>query len=186
MREQIIDKFVGFLLVFLILFAIFLQISTTRNTDKLKNDELVKSEQYAQKIVRLITLRTGGALEQTLKLNPEERVKLNEILEAFLTKQFRYIFILAKDKDEYYRFVLDGEKENPEAFGNIFFPKSDLFNEVYETGKMQIIEQKDEVEGVWVSLVYPYKENGKTTALLVLDLSKEYAKYLSEFNLPRE
>ena len=184
MKEQIIDKFVGFLLVFLILFAIFLQISTTRNTDKLKNDELVKSEQYAQKIVRLITLRTGGALEQTLKLNLDERVKLNEILEAFLTKQFRYIFVLAKDKDDHYRFVLDGEKENPEALGNIFFPKSDLFNEVYETGKLQIIEQKDEVEGVWVSLVYPYKENGKTTALLVLDLSKEYAKYLNEFNSP--
>jgi len=47
MKEQPIDKFIGLLLVLLIIFAVFLQISTTQNTNKLKNDELIKSEQYA-------------------------------------------------------------------------------------------------------------------------------------------
>ena len=184
MKEQSIDKFIGLLLVLLIVFAVFLQISTTRNTNKLKNDELIKSEQYAQKIARLIHLRTAGKLEQSLNKNPEARLELNEILEAFVTKQFRYIFLLAKDHEGHYRFVLDGDKEHPEEFGSIFFPKSAQFDEVYKKGDIAIIRQNDEVEGVWVSLVYPFKEEGKTEALLVLDLSKEYAAYLSDFNSP--
>jgi len=171
MKEQSIDKFIGLLLVFLILFAIFLQISTTQNTNKLKNDEIVKSEQYAQKIARLIHLRTEGKLEQSLKENPEARLELNQILEAFVTKQFRYIFLLAKDAEEHYRFVLDGDKEHPEEYGSIFFPKSTEFDDVYKKGDIAIIKQDDVVEGVWVSLVYPFKEEGKTKALLVLDLS---------------
>jgi len=184
MREQPIDKIIGFLLVSLILFAVFLQISTTQNTNKLKNDEIVKSEQYAQKIVRLIQLQTEGKLLETLQKNADLRIQLNEILEAFSTKQFQYIFLLAKDGEGHYRFILDGEKENPEEYGSIFFPKSERFDEVYHQGKMRIIKQEDDVEGVWVSLVYPFKEEGTTKALLVLDLSQEYAKYLNDFNSP--
>ncbi len=184
MRESIVDKFIGFLLISLIVFAIFLQVSTTENTKKLKNDEILKTEQYAQKIVRLIELRVNSNLEKTLKGNELVQKELNEILEAFLTKQYSYIFMLSKDDEGHYRFILDGDKENPEVYGSIFFPKSALFDKVYSEGKMSIIEQHDDVEGVWVSLVYPYREEGKTEALLVLDLSREYASYLNNFNSP--
>lgn len=110
MRELTIDKFIGFLLVSLILFAVFLQISTTQNTSKLKNDEIIKSEQYAQKIVRLLTLRTEGSLNESLENNHVLQEELNEILEAFLTKQFSYIFMLKKDDMGHYHFILDGDK----------------------------------------------------------------------------
>jgi len=184
MRESIVDKFIGFLLISLIVFAIFLQITTTENTKKLKNEEILKTEQYAQKIVRLIELRVSSNLEKTVKGNDFVQKELNEILEAFLTKQYSYIFMLSKDAKGHYRFVLDGDKENPEEYGSVFFPKSKLFDKVYSEGKMSIIEQHDDVEGVWVSLVYPYMEEGKTEALLVLDLSREYATYLNNFNSP--
>ena len=42
-------------MVLLIAFAVFLQISTVQSTDKLKNDEVQKTEQYAAKIAHKIS-----------------------------------------------------------------------------------------------------------------------------------
>jgi diguanylate cyclase (GGDEF)-like protein len=49
---------------------------------------------------------------------------------------------------------------------------------------MQIIEQHEGVEQVWLSLVYPIVNENKTEALLVLDLSESYGEHLNDFNSP--
>jgi diguanylate cyclase (GGDEF)-like protein len=186
MKRQYFDKFIFFLMVLLIIFAIFLQIATVKSTDKLKTEEIKKAEQYASKIAKLIQLRTGKKIDEALKDNPQFRQHLNEALQAFLTQQYQYIFVLQKDEKGKYRFLLDGSKEDPEEYKTIFFPKSKLFDRVYMTQKMQIIEQHEHegVEQVWLSLVYPIVNEDKTEALLVLDLSESYAEHLNNFNSP--
>ena len=184
MRRQYFDKFIFFLMVLLIIFGIFLQITTVQSTEKLKQEEIDKAEQYASKIAQLLQKRTANNIEFELENNPQLREHLNESLQAFLTKQYQYIFVLQKDRKGNYRFLLDGSEEEPEEYKTIFFPKSKLFDNVYLTQKMQIIEQHEGVEQVWLSLVYPIVGDNKTEALLVLDLSESYAEYLNEFNSP--
>ena len=184
MRRQYFDKFIFFLMVLLIIFAVFLQITTVQSTEKLKKEEIDKAEQYAAKIARLIQRRTENNIETVLTNDPELRDSLNESLQAFLTKQYQYIFVLKKDVKGNYRFLLDGSEEEAEEYKTIFFPKSKLYDRVYETQKMQIIEQHEGVEQVWLSLVYPIVSEHKTEALLVLDLSESYAQHLNEFNSP--
>ena len=171
-------------MILLIIFAAFLQIATVKSTENLKNEEIEKAEQYASKIAKLIQLRTDNKIELILTHDAQLREQLNESLQAFLTKQYQYIFVLMKDEKGKYRFLLDGSEEEPEEFKTIFFPKSSLFDTVYKTQKMQIIEQHEGVEQVWLSLVYPIVADNKTKALLVLDLSESYAEYLNEFNSP--
>ena len=168
----------------LIVFVVFLQISTTQSTEKLKNDEIERAGQYASKIAKLIQLRGQNNLEITLTENPELRKHLNESLHAFLTKQYQYIFVLQKDQKGKYRFLLDASEDEAEEYQSIFFPKSELFDEVYSSQTMQIIEQHEGVEEVWLSLVYPIVRENKTEALLVLDLSESYGEHLSDFNSP--
>ena len=50
----------------------------------------------------------------------------------------------------------------PEEYKTIFFPKSALFDKVYVSQKVQIIEQHGGVEEVWLSLVYPIVRKYKT------------------------
>ena len=171
-------------MVLLISFALFLQISTIQSTDKLKNDEVQRAEQYAAKIAKLIQLRVDNNIEVTLTENPELRKHLNESLHAFLTKQYQYIFVLQKNEKGNYRFLLDASEDEPEEYKTIFFPKSALFDKVYASQKMQIIEQHEGVEEVWISLVYPIIIENKTEALLVLDLSESYGEHLNDFNSP--
>lgn len=184
MRNAYFDKFIIFLMALLIVFVLFLQVSTTQSTEKLKNDEIQRAEQYASKIAKLIQLRGKDDLEVTLTEHPEVREHLNESLQAFLTKQYQYIFVLHKDKKGNYRFLLDASEDKPEEFQSIFFPKSELFDKVYFYKKMKIIEQHEGVEEVWLSLVYPIVRENKTEALLVLDLSESYGEHLNNFNSP--
>ncbi|HFQ62323.1 MAG TPA: bifunctional diguanylate cyclase/phosphodiesterase [Epsilonproteobacteria bacterium] len=183
MREQYFNKFIILLIVLLIGFAVFLQISTEHSTEKLKNEEVFKAEQYVSNIAKLIQLRTHDKLEATLNTNPQLRTQLNEALHAFLTQQYQYIFVLKKDSKGQYRFLLDGARD-AEEYHSLFMPQSTLFDEVYESGKMQIVQQEDEVKNLWLSLVYPIVINHKTEALLVLDFAKTYGEKLSHFNSP--
>ena len=184
MKEQYFNKFIIFLMVLLIAFAVFLQMTTEHSTEKLKDEEILKAEQYVSKIAKFIALRTEGNLEEALNQNPELRVQLNGALHAFLTQQYQYIFLLKKDDKGTYRFLLDGS-ENPDDYHSVFIPQSTLFDKVYNTGKMRIIQQEDkEVKNLWISLLYPMVINHKTEALLVLDFAKEYGEKLSHFNSP--
>ncbi|GIT99466.1 EAL domain-containing protein [Sulfurovum sp. TSL1] len=184
MRKQYFDKFIFFLMALLIIFAVFLQITTVQSTEKLKKEEIDKAEQYASKIAKLILRQTDSNIEPILTNNPKFRDYLNESLQAFLTKQYQYIFVLKKDVKGNYRFLLDGSEEEPEEYKTIFFPKSELYDKVYTTQNMQIIEQHEGVEQIWLSLVYPIVSENETQALLVLDLSKSYGEHLNKFNSP--
>jgi len=182
-----LDKIIIFLIVLLMIFAGYLQLATIDSTEKLRKDELNKSQQYIEKIAKLIHQKTGNQIEQSLTYDERLREDLNDVLEAFLTKQYRYIYMLYKDDTNHFRFLLDGSKEEKEPYKDIFFPKSNYFYKVYDSGKVKIVEQsKDDigVEDIWMSILYPIVVDGKTKALLSLELSTEYAEYLNTFNSP--
>jgi len=143
MKQPYIKRFVFFLMVLLIAFALYLQYTIVQSTDKLKNEEIKKSGQYAQKIVQFIQAKTKTGIESTLTAKPELREHLNEVLQAFLTKQYRYIFLLNRDEKGHYRFLLDGSKDDPVEYKTLFFPQSDLFDEVYASKEMKIVKQQE-------------------------------------------
>ena len=184
MRPKHTNKYIFIIMGLLILFVVYLQFSIAKSTENLKTEEIKKSEKYAEKIAEYIQAEADGSLLEHLEKNVEDRGELNKILHTFLTDQFRYIFLLHKDKKGHYRFLLDGSLEDPVAYNTIFFPKSKLFDKVYHTQKPQIIEQSEGVEQIWLSLLYPIVEQNQTEALLVIDLSRSHGEYLSNFNSP--
>ena len=177
-----LNKYILLLLVLLIAFAVYLQFMVVESTDKLKSEEIHKTEVYAKNIATWIIKKTNSRIEQSLSSNSVLRDQLNEILETFLIPKYQYIFLLNRDKRGHYRFLLDGSKKDKEEYQTIFFPQSTLFDEVYSQQKVRIVKQEDDVKGVWLSLLYPVIVEGKTSALLVLDLSKWYGEYIENFN----
>jgi len=178
------NKYIFIIMGLLVLFALYLQYSVSESTEKLKIQEIKKAERYAQRIGEYIQSKTVEEGQLNLDKYPTMKDELNEVLRTFLTKEYQYIFLLRKDVKGHYRFLLDGSVEDPVEYNTIFFPKSKLFDAVYTTQKPQIIEQKEGVEHVWLSLLYPIVNEGETQALLVVDLSKVYGEHLSNFNSP--
>jgi diguanylate cyclase (GGDEF)-like protein len=183
MKYQYINKYILLLFVVLIAFVGYLQYSVMQNTAKLKAQEISKTKEYATKIVQYITTKVPKDLDKSLQ-NTALRDELNILLNTFMTEKYKYIFLLDKKNDKYYRFLLDGSKNNPEEFHSIFFPRSKLYDEVYKTQTIKLIKQKDDVENVWLSILAPVVYDKETKALLVLDLSKEYGNYIENFNSP--
>ena len=178
------NKYIFFIMGLMLVFALYLQYSVNESTEELKTQEIRKAERYAQRIGEYIQSKTVEKGKLNLEKYPLVRDKLTEVLRTFLTEEYQYIFLLHKDTKGHYRFLLDGSVEDPVEYNTIFFPQSKLFNTVYRTKKAQIIEQKEGVEHVWISLLYPIVNEGETQALLVMDLSKTYGEYLSDFNSP--
>lgn len=178
------NKYIFIIMGILVLCMIYLQFTIDESTENLKTEEIKSSKDYAGKIAKYIQSETFGALPEFLEKNSEKRKNLNKVLQTFLTEQFQYIFLLHKDEKGYYRFLLDGSLNDPVEFNSLFFPKSIDFNTVYSSQKSKIIKQNEGVEEVWLSLLYPIITEGQTEALLVIDLSKPYAEYLSSFNSP--
>jgi len=178
------NKYIFTIIGLLVFFALYLQYSISQSTEELKRQEISKAEHYAKQIGKYVESKIVKSGKLNLEQQPHLREELNEILSTFLTKEYRYIFLLHKDHKGHYRFLLDGSIEDPVEYNTIFFPKSKLFDTVYATQKPQIIEQKEGVEHVWLSLLHPIVVNGETQALLVMDLSKGYGEYLSNFNSP--
>jgi len=184
MTQRHTNKYIFIIMALLVLFALYLQYSIHQSTEKLKTQEIEKAEQYAEKIGEYIQSKTVEEGKLNLEKDSSLRDELNKILRTFLTKEYQYIFLLHKDTKGHYRFLLDGSVEDPVEYNTIFFPKSKLFDTVYSTQIPRIIEQKEGVEHVWLSLLYPIVIKGKTQALLVMDLSKVYGEYLSNINSP--
>ena len=183
MRYKYINKYILTLLGILIAFAIYMQYSAMQSTKELKELEVNKTKQYAQKIIRYIKQRVPEDFDKNLE-NDTLRHELNSVLQAFMTDKYKYIFILDKPNEKYYRFLLDASSTSKEDFHSIFLPKSNAYNAVYSHKQIQIIKQKDSIENVWISVLAPIVYDNETKALLVLDLSKEYGKYLESFNSP--
>jgi len=184
MKYKYINKYIFLMLALLMIFGGYMQYSVWKSTDNLKKEEINKTKNYARKIITYIKHVIPHDLVKSLDENPSLRKELNGILQAFMTDKYKYIFMLDRKNNKYYRFLLDGSKNSPEEYHSIFFPKSTMYNSVYQNKTIQIVKQKDSIENVWVSVLAPVVYDGKTEALLVLDLSKDYGAYLESFNSP--
>jgi diguanylate cyclase (GGDEF)-like protein len=178
------NKFIFLILILLIGFVLYLQYLVQESTEKLRVEELKKTETYAANIVDLLKHKIGKKMDSRLAEDPQLRHQLNEILEVFLIPKYQYIFLLTKDTKGHYRFLLDGSKDDKEAYHALFFPRNRAFDRVYNSKEVKIIRQQDDVKGVWLSLLYPIVIDGKTESLLVMDLSQWYGEYIENFNSP--
>ncbi|MEA3418581.1 MAG: hypothetical protein U9Q90_04200, partial [Campylobacterota bacterium] len=185
MKQKYLNHFIFGLLAVMITVALSMHYMVAQSTENLKNEEIKRTAKYAEKIAQFILLETNGKIESALDKDKVLRKKLNEALFAFMTEEFRYIFLLLKDPKGIYRFLLDGSLEDPAEYKMPFFPKSNQYDTVYMMQNPQIIKRSEGVDQVWVSLVYPIIDESET-ALLVMDLSKEYGQYLNEFHSPLE
>ena len=179
-------KYIFFIIALLVGFAVYLQYEISNNTEKLKILELDKANSYAKNIVEYLQSEIKGDISRYFSDNTSQRSEYNKILHTFMSKEFKYIFLIKKDLKNHYRFLLDGDTADPVEFNSIFFPKNKRYDEVYNTQQSQIIEHSEGVEEVWLSLLYPVVKNNDTEALLVIDLSETYGKKLSSFNNPMQ
>ncbi len=185
MQRNRLSRVIFIIIGAMLLFMSYLQYAISQTTESIKTLEVTKAQEFAGKIERYLkTEIKGDSLVAYLDAHPEKRHEIDKMLHAFLTKEFRYIFLLTKDKEGYYRFLLDASIDEPVPYRSIFFPNSDVYDQVYRSGIAKVTKQKEHTEGIWLSLLYPIKKANKTQMLMVVDLSEAYSENLNRLNDP--
>ena len=177
-------KYTFFIMGFLVLIAFYIQYTINENTKTLQKSEISKANQYAARITNYIQNYTCAPLSSCLDNSIANRSNLNKMLHAFQTEHFTNMFVLYKDAQNNFRFLLDGDINDPTEYKSLFFPETYIFHRIYQSGIPEIIKQHGDVKQVWASLLYPIRDGNRTSALLVLDLSKIYEKQIKSFNSP--
>lgn len=115
----------------------------------------------------------------------ETRSKYEKHLKIFTTPNMKYIYLLAKDDKNRFRFLLDGSKTDRAKFYQKFDVENKAYETVYLTNKAQIIKQR-EMENLYLTYIYPIIVNNKTIGILSVDMTTNIQASLLKLIEPLE
>ncbi|EQB40105.1 hypothetical protein M947_03525 [Sulfurimonas hongkongensis] len=117
--------------------------------------------------------------------NKENRAKYEEMIALFITPSIKYIYLLYKDPDDRFRFLLDASKEDKANF----YQKFDVFNKeyalVYQNSKSQIIQQQ-KVQNLYLTYLYPIKSSNEVIGILSVDITDNIQSEILDLLRPLE
>jgi diguanylate cyclase (GGDEF)-like protein len=117
--------------------------------------------------------------------NKDTREIYEDKISLFLTPNVKYIYLLYKDKEEKFRFLLDASKEDKANFYQKFDVFDKAYSNLYKESKPQIIKQHD-MENLYLTYLYPVKSSGKVIGVLSVDITTDIQKTILKLIKPLE
>ena len=105
----------------------------------------------------------------TLLSNPKKRDLLVNFLSIINTANVKYLYVLQKDKQNRFRFLLDASKEDKANFYQKFDVSADEYSQIYTTKKPQIIKQKN-IDTLYLTYLYPIIANNEIIGVASVDM----------------
>ncbi|MFA6137555.1 MAG: ATP-binding protein [Sulfurimonas sp.] len=135
--------------------------------------EMATLEELASNISNTLKTSLGGSeLYETLKDDKKLRVNLERMLEIIVSKKYKYAYVLQKDKEDRFRFLLDGALSEKSEFDEPFSATSSAWDMVYHEKEPQFFKEND-LESVWMTYLYPIIIDNEVKAVLAIDFSQE-------------
>ena len=174
--------FFNILSILLLIGITFLYIQFETIKDKIVDTNLNAQIEYTQnisdKLIQSIKYSVSkGDLEYTLKKDKKLRELLEEHLSMFITKRYRFVYVVTKANigTNQFKILLDGSTNQDEKseFGELFVPvKIDKWESAYKEKKTLYFQQKDQLN-LWMTFIKPIIINNKIEGLLVIDFALE-------------
>ena len=126
---------------------------------------------------KLIQKEIDGNFYTILKKDKKKIKKLESYLQLFITKRYKYIYVVdkIKHKTNEFRFLLDGSinKNEKSEFDESYEPlEIDKWNEAYKNKKAIYFFHKN-LKSLWITYLKPIVENGVVKAMIVVDFSMQ-------------
>ncbi len=138
--------------------------------------EILHAYDFSINIENKIKSLVSGDLYTNLKNKPFLRRKISDILSVISNTQYKYVYLVYKDKKGVFRYLADGSTPISERgeWMQKFDPISNIWQKVIETKKPQYTIQKN-IDDLWITYLYPILCEDKLEGILAFDIStKEY------------
>jgi len=148
-----------------------------KTSDEINQNNLLSNIEYIDNIAtnmsELVQTSTNNHIYETLKKSKSLRINLQKSLKLFVTKRYRYVYVVDKEysNSKDFRFLLDGSQDNKAEFLESYTPlKIKKWQEVYSTKKALYFQNKD-VESLWMTYLKPIVIDDKVQAVIAIDFS---------------
>ncbi len=176
-------SYIFIVLAFMIIFftaLVYIKYNYTEN--KVIQADLNSNIEYVDDITNninsLLSKKIKTDLYKYFKSNPDKIKQYETYLQLFITKRYKYVYILKKSSFEKntYKFILDGtiDKKEKSEFSEPYEPlEIDKWEEVYKI-KKPVYFAHHKLKSLWITYLKPILRNDKVDAILVVDFSMKY------------
>ncbi|WP_457621342.1 putative bifunctional diguanylate cyclase/phosphodiesterase [Persephonella sp.] len=177
------EFYIGFLLISIIIFGYIYSIMPILEETfqrKLVNLTVESIEDLSENVIDHIkNLSEDGDIVESILKDSDFLEKTEKLLSILITKHTKYVYIVYK-RGKTYRYLADGSREDRAIPGEIFEPlRSEIWDEVLETGKPRIIMQSN-IDTIGFTYLKPIIQNDKVKAILAIDYSTKTIKEIKE------
>lgn len=176
-----------FIFISIIIAIGYLYFSLTQTQEKLADNInslfISQTREFAHNIQDEIHKRVQHHLYNTLLDNEELRLDLEDSMSTVTTDTYKFIYVLYKDAQGNYRYLLDGSKEDKGEFDEKLNVNKNLWNRVYKTQHSQLLYQKN-LDGLWGTYLEPIIYDGKTVAIVAIDFSTSFPENIAKAMQP--
>jgi len=172
MKHLIKIYIVAFILTITAIGYLYFSLLTTQEqlTANINQLFLSQTKEFTENVKENIALHVKHNLYETLKNNPSLRNKIEENIATIATNTYKFVYVLYRDEQGNYRYLLDGSKEERGEFDEKLNVNKKLWDSVYSKQKPKIFYQKN-LDGLWGTYLAPLVYDGKTKAVIAMDFS---------------
>ena len=185
MSQQTINKKIKIGFIQLIIVVVFILIvgsisynkytSTLDETTKNLNEKIISFHfETFKKLANIFLYDTNNNFINVVENDKKVRNDFEEMMNLIRISTIQNFFVVAKNKNNEYYFLLDSERDRSEH-ANIFEPfdpLSDAWHIAYKSKKSQIYYHTKNKD-LWITIIYPIVENNQTIALMGADISHQ-------------
>ncbi len=171
--------FISILLLFITYFYLNIGKYEQQVKDNIKQVIFKNTSYFIDNIIEMIDNEVKGDLYSVLKNNEKLRKELEKRMEILINPSFKYVYMLYRDKEGKYRYLLDGSKDDKGLFDEKFDVNKEEWDKVYDTKKPTVIFQNN-FSGLWVTTLKPYIQNNRVVGVVAMDFSTTLLGYLSK------
>lgn len=135
-----------------------------------------------------ILLSYNIACDNDLKYLFEDQIIREEYehtISLMLNSNIKYAYILYRDKQKKFRFLLDASEVDKANFYQKFDVHDKKYNDAYETKEAQVIKHQD-MENLYLTYLYPIKSKNKVLAIFSVDITTNIQKIILDSIKPLE
>ncbi len=134
-----------------------------------------------------LVLKLGSNIQSHMANDTKSHNHYEEELCLLQGDEIKYLYLLYKDKDNKFRYLLDATTNPDEKAGynQKFDPQTEIWEQAYRTKKLQIIQQKD-LQSLWITIAHPLVVDDKVVAVLGADFTYEVYNKIANTLKPME
>lgn len=178
-----VKKKESILFLLLLLFSIVL-VYMYNDIKKTKNEIYYRLEKNEIEHISNIMSNIYNDIKSSYNLNDKDallnifrdeqtRAKYEQLISFHITDTIRYLYILYKDEQDKFRFLLDASMEDKANFYQKFDADNEAYMNAYKTKEPQIIKQKN-MQNLYITYIYPLlNKDDEVLGVFSIDITTE-------------